>query len=78
MNVKVLFLWVVCPGKRRRVPDEQRLMAKLLSDYEPASRPVFNASHAVIVKFGLTLTQISDMVSEYVNNNLGQTFNLEE
>ena len=37
-------------------------MANLLAHYEPASRPVFNASHIVTVSFGLTLTQISDMV----------------
>jgi hypothetical protein len=35
----------------------------LLKDYNPGSRPVFNASHVVIVKFGITLIQIHDMVS---------------
>ena len=44
-------------------PDEQRLLVTLLHDYEPASRPVYNASTPVNVKFGLTLTQIFDMVS---------------
>jgi len=43
-------------------PDEQRLLSALLSRYEPASRPVHNASDAVSVQFGLTLAQISDMV----------------
>ena len=43
-------------------PDEQRLLSALLSRYEPASRPVHNASDAVSVRFGLTLAQISDMV----------------
>ena len=63
-TIVYFILWVcVYIGPPRRVPDEQRLMEKLLNNYEPASRPVFNASHAVIVKFGLTLTQISDMVS---------------
>lgn len=42
--------------------DEQRLLDKLLTGYNPASRPVYNASDSVVVKFGLTLTQISDMV----------------
>jgi len=46
------------------IPDEQRLMRHLLSDYDPASRPVFNASRTVVVKFGITLAQIADMVSE--------------
>jgi len=43
-------------------PDEQRLLSALLSRYEPASRPVHNASDVVLVRFGLTLAQISDMV----------------
>ena len=50
-----------------RIPDEQRLLSKLLGDYDPAARPVFNASHVVKVYFGLTLTQISDMVSLVVH-----------
>jgi hypothetical protein len=44
------------------IPDEQRLLETLLSDYNPAARPVYNASHIVLVKFGITLAQISDMV----------------
>lgn len=43
--------------------DEQRLLDKLLKDYNPASRPVYNASDTVTVRFGITLTQLSDMVS---------------
>ena len=43
--------------------DEQRLMDTILQDYNTAARPVYNASEKVTVKFGLTLTQISDMVS---------------
>jgi hypothetical protein len=35
----------------------------MLHNYEPASRPVYNASDVVLVKFGLTLAQIFDMVS---------------
>ena len=49
-------------------PDEQRLLEKLLHNYNPASRPVFNASKVVTVKFGITLTQISDMVSMVLIN----------
>ncbi|XP_053406202.1 neuronal acetylcholine receptor subunit alpha-2-like isoform X1 [Mercenaria mercenaria] len=41
--------------------DEQRLLDKLLTSYNPASRPVYNASDTVTVKFGLTLAQVSDM-----------------
>lgn len=49
----------------RPVPDEQRLMNHILRGYEKAVRPVQNASTAVIVKMGLTLTQIFDMASTY-------------
>ncbi|XP_062608981.1 neuronal acetylcholine receptor subunit alpha-10-like [Saccostrea cucullata] len=45
----------------RPIPDEQRLMNHILRGYEKAVRPVQNASSAVIVKMGLTLTQIFDM-----------------
>lgn len=47
----------------RPVPDEQRLMTHILRGYEKAVRPVQNASSIVVVKMGLTLTQIFDMVS---------------
>ncbi|XP_022334302.2 neuronal acetylcholine receptor subunit alpha-10-like [Crassostrea virginica] len=45
----------------RPVPDEQRLMTHILRGYEKAVRPVQNASSIVVVKMGLTLTQIFDM-----------------
>lgn len=43
--------------------DETRLIDAIMSNYSSAARPVYNASHKVTVKFGITLTQISDMVS---------------
>lgn len=43
------------------VPDEQKLIAKLLKNYDPAARPVYNASKPVVVKFGFLLVQICDM-----------------
>ncbi|XP_052796704.1 neuronal acetylcholine receptor subunit alpha-10-like isoform X2 [Mya arenaria] len=48
--------------------DEQRLLDKILAGYNPASRPVYNASHQVTVKFGITLAQIQDM--EWVDERL--------
>jgi len=44
-------------------PTEQRLMRNLLRRYETAVRPVHNASDTVMVRMGLTLTQIFNMVS---------------
>jgi len=53
-----MLLYVVC-----FVPtDEQKLFDRLLTGYNSASRPVYNASDIVTVKFGITLTQVSDMV----------------
>ncbi|UJR23945.1 hypothetical protein I4U23_026913 [Adineta vaga] len=43
------------------IPDEQRLMAQLLRNYDPSARPVYNASNTVSVAFGISLTQLSDM-----------------
>ncbi len=47
------------------MPDEQRLMAQLLRNYDPSARPVYNASNTVSVAFGIALTQLSDMVCDY-------------
>jgi len=47
-------------------PTEQRLMRHLLRRYETAVRPVRNASETVIVRMGLTLTQIFNMVSHFI------------
>ncbi len=60
----VLHVFIILPVIVVTVPtDEQRLLDKILHDYNTASRPVYNASHKVTVKFGITLTQITDMVS---------------
>ncbi len=55
------------------IPDEQRLMAQLLRNYDPSARPVYNASNTVSVAFGIALTQLSDMVC----HSLGQINQLE-
>jgi len=47
------------------IPDEQRLMAQLLRNYDPSARPVYNASNTVSIAFGIALTQLSDMVCGY-------------
>src|SRR5688572_8889872 len=41
--------------------EEQRLLYHLLRQYERAVRPVRNASHAIVVKLGMTLTNIFDL-----------------
>ncbi len=41
--------------------DEQRLITRLLNNYDTAARPVFNASKSVPITFSLSLIQILDM-----------------
>lgn len=45
-----------------QITDEQRLLRHLLGEYEKAVRPVRNASSTVMVKMGMTMTNIFDMV----------------
>lgn len=47
------------------MPDEQRLFYTLMTGYEKAVRPTKKASEAVVVKLGITLTQIMDIVSDH-------------
>lgn len=49
-------------GVRPPMTDEQRLLKILLWNYDPAVRPVFEAKKAVVIKLGITLTQIIDVV----------------
>jgi hypothetical protein len=46
----------------KRLPDEQVLLAKLLTNYDMAARPIYNAAKPVNVQFGISFTQICDMV----------------
>ena len=44
-------------------PHERRLINDLMAMYQNLERPVFNESEALNLKFGLTLQQIIDVVS---------------
>jgi hypothetical protein len=48
------------------MPDEQRLFYTLMAGYEKAVRPTKKASDPVVVKLGITLTQIMDIVSNEI------------
>ena len=50
-------------AKEKETQEESRLLTYLMENYDREVRPVYNASHAVEVKVGITLTQIFDMVS---------------
>ena len=45
-------------------PNERRLINDLTANYNKLERPVANESEAVVLKFGLTLQQIMDVVSQ--------------
>ncbi len=49
------------------MPDEQRLFYTLMAGYEKAVRPMKKSSEAIVVKLGITLTQIMDIVSNKKN-----------
>lgn len=61
--VVTVLMPLTCSTVLRGVPDEQRLLAKIYRNYDNSVRPVYNATNNVIVKFGLSLIQIIDMVS---------------
>ena len=52
-------------ARQRETQEESRLLTYLMENYDREVRPVYNASHPVEVKVGITLTQIFDMVSLY-------------
>ena len=51
-------------ARRQTDQQESRLLSHLMENYDKEVRPVINASKAVEVRVGITLTQIFDMVSE--------------
>ena len=46
---------------------ERRLLNNLMEYYQKLERPVANESEAIMLKFGLTLQQIMDVVSKLIN-----------
>ena len=50
-------------ARRQTDQQESRLLSHLMENYDKEVRPVINASKAVEVRVGITLTQIFDMVS---------------
>lgn len=47
---------------RDEMTEEQRLLYFLLRTYDKSSRPVIKASTPVVIRLGITLTQILDVV----------------
>lgn len=43
--------------------EEQRLLYRLLRNYDRSSRPVYHATTPVIIRLGISLTQVLDVVS---------------
>ncbi|KAL8587493.1 hypothetical protein ACOMHN_000899 [Nucella lapillus] len=48
-------------GNDSQIPDEQRLLTKVLHNYNKNVRPVYNSNDSVPVTLGFTLVQIMDM-----------------
>ena len=71
----IIIQW--CLGVRGG-PNERRLINDLTANYNKLERPVADESDAVELKFGLTLQQIMDVVSEFLTAeqcwNLGHSF----
>ena len=63
--------------RRQTDQQESRLLSHLMENYDKEVRPVVNASKAVEVRVGITLTQIFDMVSWNMENerSLSLAFN---
>ena len=57
-HLSVLMAVILCG------PHERRLINDLMRSYKTLERPVANESDAVVLKFGLTLQQIMDVVSQ--------------
>ena len=57
-HLSVLIAVILCG------PHERRLINDLMRSYKTLERPVANESDAVVLKFGLTLQQIMDVVSQ--------------
>ena len=49
---------------------ERRLLNTLLEQYNKLERPVYNESDPVVLKFGLTLQQIIDVVSNVCKSRI--------
>lgn len=67
MYLKVTFVFVlgVCALSFAN-PDAKRLYDDLLSNYNRLIRPVDKNNNTVLVKLGLRLSQLIDLVSTYI------------
>lgn len=67
VSVVLLFYFAACYGN----PDAKRLYDDLLSNYNRLIRPVDKNNNTVLVKLGLRLSQLIDLVSFifYLNNS---------
>lgn len=61
----LLVLILLCESVQAN-PDAKRLYDDLLSNYNRLIRPVSNNTDTVLVKLGLRLSQLIDLVSKYL------------
>lgn len=78
-SLKVIALFVLQLALLREItgnPDAKRLYDDLLSNYNRLIRPVSNNTQTVLVKLGLRLSQLIDLVSSTVFHRTNfQSFN---
>lgn len=62
-NISIWFIfWIIFSGASgNQITDEQRLIYKTLKNYDADSRPVYNASDVVTIRFSFALIQIIDI-----------------
>lgn len=63
LRVAFAFLLIACERFSLCNPDAKRLYDDLLSNYNRLIRPVTNNNNTVLVKLGLRLSQLIDLVS---------------
>lgn len=61
--VAIIFLTFYFPEECQANPDAKRLYDDLLSNYNRLIRPVSNNNDSILVRLGLRLSQIIDLVS---------------
>ena len=67
LHLQLYFNWSEVLGFAECGTGERKLLNDLMAYYQKLERPVANESEAVQLRFGLTLQQIMDVVSETSN-----------
>ncbi|OTF72245.1 hypothetical protein BLA29_012174 [Euroglyphus maynei] len=61
----LIILIIVCPNLLHANPDAKRLYDDLINGYNSVIRPLGNNSDRLVVKMGLRLSQLIDVVCDW-------------